>query len=214
MQRDKMEFPGLFIVFEGIDGSGKSTQLKKLLKYLQDKSYTVVSFYQPTHGQWGQKLREFLTKGHIVPIQDEINYSIKDRKENVDEYILPALKENKIVLLDRYYWSNAAYQGIADVSYKYILEKNTEFPEPDIKIYFDIKVEIANKRILDKRKETPNQFESIKNLIKSKKIFDKIINDRNYNGILITVEAEKDQESIFNSILEKIRPYIPNENLT
>ena len=210
MLRDKEKFPGLFIVFEGIDGTGKSTQIKKLFNYLAENRYEVVSYYQPTHGTWGKKLRELFIKGHIVPIKEEIQYSVNDRRESVEQQILPALKENKIVLLDRYYWSNAAYQGILDESYQYILKQNNEFPEPDIILYFDIDVNIAINRIKNERKEIPNQFEALNHLTNSKKIFEQIIAEGLFNCTLISIPASKDIETIFNIIVDNILPFIKN----
>lgn len=212
MNRDKNQFPGLFIVFEGIDGTGKTTQIQKFSKYLKNSNYDVISFYQPTHGPWGLQLRQLFIDGHIIPIKEEIQLSVNDRRESVENDILPALKENKIVLLDRYYWSNAAYQGILEESYKYILEQNKDFPEPDIIIYFDIDVDTAYERILNERKEIPNQFETISNLTKSKAIFNKIISEKSFTGELLTVPAEKNPEMIFELIKREILPLIKKWN--
>lgn len=208
MIRDKKLFPGLFIVFEGLDGTGKSTQIKKLKEYLVSQEYKVVALYQPTHGFYGNKLRELFKTGHVIPIRDEIQLSVNDRRESVENEIKPALKQKKIVLLDRYYWSNAAYQGILEENYLNILKLNEEFPEPDIIIYFDIDVQTANKRISDERKETPNQFEAVKNLEKSKVIFDNIIADKSFRGKLITVDASKDIKTVFALIRENLIPLI------
>lgn len=208
MIRDKKLFPGLFIVFEGLDGTGKSTQIKKLKEYLSNQSYDVVSFYQPTFGYYGKKLRELFKTGHIIPIKDEIQLSVNDRRESIEKEIKPALKEKKVVLLDRYYWSNAAYQGILEENYSDILKQNEEFPEPDIIIYFDIDVETANKRISDERKEIPNKFEAVNNLVKSKKIFDFIITEKSFRGNLIMIDANKDIETVFITIRKKLIPLI------
>lgn len=208
MNRDKKEYSGLFIVFEGIDGTGKTTQIKKLQDLLQSLQYDVISFYQPTHGPWGTKLRQLFIDGHVIPIREEIQLSVRDRRESVERDILPALHKHKIVLLDRYYWSNAAYQGILDESYTYILDQNSEFPEPDVIIYFDIEVDIAYKRILNERKEIPNQFETRSNLQKSKKIFEDIIHGKSFTGPVIKVSAEKDPETVFNTIKKDILPLV------
>ena len=208
MNRDKKQFPGLFIVFEGIDGTGKTTQIEKLLTFLQELNYDVVSFYQPTHGSWGKKLRQLFVDGHIIPIRDEIQLSVNDRQESVERDILPALLKNKLVLLDRYYWSNAAYQGILDESYLYILDQNKDFPEPDIIIYFDIDVDTAYKRILNERKEIPNQFETVKNLQQSLKIYDEIISKKIFTGSLIIISAVKDPETVFETIKINLMPLI------
>ncbi len=208
MIRDKKIYPGLFIVFEGIDGTGKTTQISRLLKYLQQNKFDSVSFYQPTHGLWGKKLRQLFIEGHVIPIKDEIQLSVNDRRESVENSILPALQGNKIVLLDRYYWSNAAYQGILDESFKDILEQNSDFPEPDIIIYFDIDTEVAYKRILNERKEIPNQFETLANLQKSKQIYQEIIQGKYFSGALIRIPADKDPDTVFNHIKSKIIPLI------
>lgn len=210
MIRDKNLFPGLFIVFEGLDGTGKSTQIQKLLLYLKKNNFEVDSFYQPTHGDWGKKLRELFKKGHIVPIREEIQYSVNDRRESVNNQILPSLKKNNIVLLDRYFWSNAAYQGILNEPYDYVLKQNEEFPEPDIIIYFEIEVETANKRILNERKEIPNQYETINHLTQSKKIFDQIMADKSFTGKLIIIQAGETPENVFNQIKNELMPIITN----
>lgn len=200
MIRDKKIYPGLFIVFEGIDGTGKTTQIAQLLQYLLQNNYQAISFYQPTHGPWGKKLRQLFIDGHIIPIKDEIQLSVNDRRESVETCILPALRENKIVLLDRYYWSNAAYQGILDESFEYILQQNKEFPEPDVIVYFEIDTEIAYKRILNERKEIPNKFETLSNLQKSKQIFHNLVQGNYFSGTLIKVSAEKEPHIVFEQI--------------
>ena len=182
MNRDKKKFPGLFIVFEGIDGTGKTTQIKKLLTHLQGMNYDVVSFYQPTHGTWGKKLRQLFVDGHIIPIRDEIQLSVNDRQESVERDILPALQKNKLVLLDRYYWSNAAYQGILD--------------------------DTAYKRILNERKEIPNKFETVNNLQQSLTIYNEIISKKFFTGSLIIISAVKDPETVFETIKIKVMPLI------
>ena len=212
MNRDKTKYSGLFIVFEGLDGTGKSTQIKKIKEYLVDKNYDVISLYQPTYGFYGKKLRDLFIKGHIIPIKDEILLSVNDRRESVENEIKPALEQQKIVLLDRYYWSNAAYQGILEENYSVILKKNNEFPDPDIIVFFDIDVQTANKRISDERKEKPNQFEAINNLEKSKIIFDSIIADKSFKGELIIIDANKDIDLVFKSILKELIPLIENWN--
>ena len=210
MIRDKKIYPGLFIVFEVIDGTGKTTQIKKLLEYLLEKNFRAVSFYQPTHGAWGKKLRQLFIDGHVIPINDEIQLSINDRRESVENQILPALKEKKIVLLDRYYWSNAAYQGILEKSYEYILEQNKEFPEPDIIVYFDIDVKIAYKRILDERKEIPNQFETEKNLKKSKSIYEAIRANEKFSHPILLIKASESPDDVFNQITRGLMPLVNN----
>ena len=94
---------GWLVVFEGIDGTGKSTQCREMERYLNKKGIPVVRFREPTDGIWGQKIREILTVGRgDVTWEEELSWFIEDRRENVKNNILPALNLNKVVLLDRY----------------------------------------------------------------------------------------------------------------
>lgn len=198
----KLDYPGLFIVFEGLDGSGKTTQIDKLVPYLKTKKYHVANFYEPTHGKFGTELRDLFKVGHIIPIKDEIELSLKDRREDVEQNIVPALLQGKIVILDRYYWSNVAYQGTVDPNYSldYILEKSKEFPEPNVIIYFDIDVEVAIKRISVKRK--PNEYESLDYLNRSKEMYDKLIKTipKSFRGKFFSISVNKNENHIFNEL--------------
>src|SRR5687767_11083693 len=101
---------GLFIVIEGIDGTGKSTQAKRLGEWFLAQGREVVLSREPTDGPWGKKLRDSAATGRLSP-QDELQYFLNDRREHVEEKIQPALAGGKVVILDRYYFSTMAYQG-------------------------------------------------------------------------------------------------------
>src|SRR6266550_1777 len=102
--------PGFLLVLEGIDGAGKSTLLHKLAEYCAGRGLAVVVSKEPTDGPWGRKLRESAQSGRLS-LEEELELFLKDRAEHVKGLILPALSEGKVVLLDRYYLSTAAYQG-------------------------------------------------------------------------------------------------------
>ena len=210
----KHDLPGLFIVFEGIDGSGKTTQIKKVEEFLINKDLSVTRLYEPTHGEYGKKLRDLFSKGHVIPIEEEIELSVKDRTIDVEQNILPALKEGKIVLLDRYYWSNVAYQGIVDENYsmEYILEKSRNFPTPDILFYFDIEVEDSIQRISSKRK--PNEYESFNELTKSKHKYNELIENipNSFSGAFITINAGKPEDEVFFQLTENIMEFLSNQH--
>ena len=80
---------GFFIVFEGLDGSGKTTQTLLLKEFLVKKGFDAILLREPTEGHWGGKIKELLSKGRkgISP-QEELNLFIKDRKENINKNIL------------------------------------------------------------------------------------------------------------------------------
>ncbi len=165
---------GYLIVIEGIDGTGKSTQCKLLTEYLERRGVSVLQLYEPTHGVWGKKVRKILVEGRdgISP-EEELSYFIKDRQENVANNILPALKEKKAVLMDRYYYSTAAYQGAIGLDPEQIRRDNEAFaPVPDLVLMFMVPPEECLRRIREDRNEEPNTFEKIEYLQKVQSIFD------------------------------------------
>ena len=119
---------GILIVFEGIDGTGKSTQCGLLAKWLDQMQVPNIVLAEPTRGAWGMKIRQLLSDGRqgISP-QEELSWFINDRKEDIEMNIMPALKENMAVLMDRYYFSTAAYQGALGLEPDQIRLENEKF---------------------------------------------------------------------------------------
>lgn len=165
---------GILIVFEGIDGAGKTTQTKLLSDALRLAGESVVQSKEPTDGPWGQKIRESANNGRMS-LKDELNAFIEDRKEHVTNLIKPSLDSDKIVILDRYYYSTIAYQGARGANQETITKIVRAFaPIPDIVFLLDIEPEIGLKRISQNRGESPNHFEKIKTLRKVRTIFDNL----------------------------------------
>ncbi len=161
---------GTFIVIEGIDGTGKSTQVRMLAEALRADGHEVVQSFEPTNGQYGKVLRESASTGRLS-IDDELDLFLKDRAEHLDQLILPALAEGKIVILDRYYFSTMAYQGARGLDPTMIREKNEAFaPQPDLLLILDLDVESAHQRI-GLRGDTTNDFEKAENLRRCRDIF-------------------------------------------
>jgi dTMP kinase len=163
---------GSLITIEGIDGAGKSTQVELLAEHLRTVGFDVVQLREPTDGPWGRKIKELARKGRTISPREECEWFLKDRKEDVEKNILPALNENKIVLLDRYYYSTMAYQGALGLSMEAIKNANEKFaPVPDMVIIIDLSPSIALKRIEHKRIHGPDHFESLDYQEKVRKIF-------------------------------------------
>jgi dTMP kinase len=108
---------GYFITFEGLDGSGKTTQLRRLANWLQAEGHRVVTLRQPGGTSLGDRIRSILldsrseaTLGPIAPLA-EMALMFADRAQSIHEIILPALDSGAIVLCDRYTDSSEAYQG-------------------------------------------------------------------------------------------------------
>jgi len=121
-------------VFEGVDGAGKTTQVRLLAERLQGAGYEVVCLKEPTEGPWGQKLRHLAQHGRqeISPAM-ELEWFLQDRREDVEHNIQPALARGQIVVLDRYYFSTIAYQGALQLNPEEIRVRNEAFaPPPDL----------------------------------------------------------------------------------
>lgn len=161
---------GHLIVIEGIDGTGKSTQATMLADALSKSHNEVVQSFEPTNGPWGKKLRESASTGRLS-IDDELEYFINDRREHVENLILPVIQRGGIVILDRYYFSTMAYQGARGIDPQKIREQNEAFaPKPDILIILDLDVDTALKRIGARDGQT-NEFEKRESLDFCRKLF-------------------------------------------
>lgn len=162
--------PGLFIVIEGIDGTGKSTQARRLGEWFAAQGREVVLSREPTDGPWGKKLRESAATGRLAP-QDELEYFLNDRRQHVAEKIAPALAAGQVVILDRYYFSTMAYQGARGFDPAEIRRRNEQFaPVPDLLLILDLDVDAAHRRI-GARGDTANEFEQRDNLQRCRDIF-------------------------------------------
>lgn len=165
-----MQKPGLLIVLEGIDGTGKSTQAKRLGAWFEAQGREVVLSREPTDGPWGRKLRESAATGRLSP-GDELEYFLKDRRQHVEDLIRPALEAGKVVILDRYYFSTMAYQGARGFDPAEIRRRNEEFaPQPDLLVILDLDEDVALGRI-GARGDTANEFEKREALQRCREIF-------------------------------------------
>ena len=191
---------GLLIVFEGIDGTGKSTQCSMLTELLNNKGIASISLAEPTRGKWGMKIRQLLTEGRngISP-DEELAWFINDRKEDVKNNINPALKEGKVVLMDRYYFSTAAYQGALGFDPQEIREDNEKFaPIPDRVLIFHNSPEKSLKRIESSR-EGKSSFEKRDYLIEVQNIF-KNFTGPNIRFVSSDVTLEKVHKEVLNEV--------------
>ena len=169
-QSSAAKLPGLFIVIEGIDGTGKSTQARRLGEWFVSQGREVLLSREPTDGQWGKKLRESAATGRLSP-EDELQYFLNDRRQHVEEKIIPALAEGKVVILDRYYFSTMAYQGARGFDPAEIRRLNEEFaPVPDLLLILDLDVDTAHQRI-GHRGDSTNEFEKKESLERCREIF-------------------------------------------
>jgi dTMP kinase len=162
---------GLLVVFEGIDGSGKSTQARRLLRKLRSLGYEAVLIREPTRGKWGRRIRRMAKMAGSLKPEEELDLFVRDRRENVQANITPALAAGKVVILDRYYYSTIAYQGAKGIDPELIRRQNEAFAiKPDLVFILDIAAGQGLDRIRG-RKSRDLLFERRRYLAKVRRIF-------------------------------------------
>ncbi|MCK5297940.1 MAG: dTMP kinase [Candidatus Heimdallarchaeota archaeon] len=204
---------GLLIAFEGIDGTGKTTIAQMLKERLEALGQSVVMFKEPTNEtEAGKKIRASYLEGR-ASLDIELQWFIEDREWNVTTNILPALAENKIVFLDRYFFSTACYQGVRkNNDWVSILELNRKkFPEPDLTIIFDLDVQLAVKRIMRERSNA-NTFEGMQNLRDVRALFLEIFQLDTIGNYLL-INAEKSIEEILELLFAKLLELLDKDPL-
>ena len=201
---------GYLIVFEGIDGTGKSSQCRLLSKFLNEKKIPNIVLAEPTKGIWGMKIRRILSEGreNISP-KEELSWFVNDRKEDISKNIMPALLDNKVVIMDRYYFSTAAYQGALGLNPEDIRTENENFaPIPDRVLIFLTSPDVCLERIESSR-DQKSAFEKIEYLQNVETIFKSFVgaNISFINSIGSVSEVHKkvltEVKDIFNFVLKK-----------
>lgn len=139
---------GRLVALEGIDGSGKSTQLPHVVALLREAGHEVLATREPTDGEWGRKIRVMAQTGEEIPPDEELRWFMEDRQEHVQEVIAPALEAGTSVVTDRYFLSTVAYQGARGLDWREILrESEARFPLPDLAILFEVTAEQGLARV-------------------------------------------------------------------
>lgn len=160
----------MFIVFEGIDGSGKSTQAHLLANRFKSSGIVFVLTREPSSGEIGQRLRSLSSR--LSP-EEEFMLFLEDRVDHVRSLIAPALEEGKHVICDRYYYSSAAYQGSRGLDPVGILKKNQSLAlAPDVVFLMCVSVEKALGRIGKSRPAGYSIFEKRRDLEAVSAIYD------------------------------------------
>lgn len=206
-----MNKKGLFVTFEGADGSGKSTQLKMAALFLQEKGFEVVSTRDPGGTPLGLKIREILLH-HEGKISDncELFLYLADRAQHIDEKIIPALNSGKVVLCDRYVDSTLAYQGYArGLDIEDILKLNkivTKSLMPDLTFVFDVSTEVAEKRV----GATKDRLESEAKEFHQKVRFGFLDLAKKFPNRIKVIDANQEIEKVYSDVINILENYLKN----
>ncbi|WP_373479937.1 dTMP kinase [Geminocystis sp.] len=200
-----------FIVLEGIDGAGSTTQAELLQEYFITKGQKVVISPEPSSGKIGKLLREFLAHQNHFSNQDLFDQQMAylfaaDRHyhlyNNIDG-VQKLIQENTHVITTRYYFSSLAYNAKTEKDFQFVSLLNQDFPPPHFLIYLDIPVDIALSRI--KNRNTLEIYENQEKLTLVKDNFEKILSK--YQHPYLRIDATKMREKIH----EKIVDFVINE---
>ena len=146
-----MKEKGYFISFEGIDGSGKSTQIQKLARFLETLGFDVLITREPGGSVGGEEIRNLLLQGNVDrwSAETEILLFTAARRDHLERIILPAMEDNKIVICDRFTDSTRMYQGMRGPNLRNLVDMLNEKIincDPDLTIVIDIDPQISLKR--------------------------------------------------------------------
>ena len=203
---------GIFIVVDGIDGSGKSEIVKMLHNYLfsKHKRYRILTTREPTHGIYGNQIRKMLGKEKNPESSSKklMDMFIKDRQEHLKNTIKPFLKKSNeheinIVLCDRYYYSTIAFQGAQGLDVKELIDKNKKFVKPDIAFILDAEPSEALKRIEYRQKE---KFEQLEFMKKIREIFlrlPKLLKDN-----IRIIDSGKPLKNVFEAVRYEVDKFL------
>ena len=194
---------GLLIAFEGIDGTGKSSQLPLLACWLREQGFQVVETREPTDGPYGQQIRQMYSNRGQVSLDQELELFLLDRLQHVENCIAPALNKGQIVLTDRYYFSTAAYQGAAGCDPADIFFRNSFAPEPDLVLLLTMPPSVSVLRIKGSRGDALNDFEQQDQLEKVAALFASF-----RHSCIVRIEAVQSFDAVCAAIRDEVRNLI------
>ena len=193
----KNPYSGKFIVIEGLDGSGQSTQTKFLKDFLEEKGYEVILTKEPTlDSQAGKEIKRVLKKKKKISPKELQELFAKDRREHLKTLIIPALQEGKVVISDRYFFSSFAFGSSSGLDLNWLIKINNEFLLPDITFFLAVSPKICLERI-KKRGIEKTLFEEREKLEKVYKNYQKIV--KKFPSVKI-INGEKSIEEVFQQI--------------
>jgi dTMP kinase len=192
---------GSLLAFEGLDGSGKSTQIERLAARLRSAGCTVVTTREPTDGAVGRRIRGRAASGRMPPPDEELRWFVEDRREHVETLIAPALAAGSVVLTDRYTLSSVAYQGARGLDWRAILEEGErQFPLPDLALLLEIDPGEGLGRVRERGRHLEPAFEDEAYLARVAAIFAAI--DRPY---VARLDARGTPDAVEAAVLETVR---------
>ncbi|MEM3926331.1 MAG: dTMP kinase [Desulfurococcaceae archaeon] len=184
---------GFFIVFEGLDGAGKTTIAKMLTERLNEMGLKTIYTYEPTDSDIVKLLKTSFSELRD-PFIDALVFAL-DRLIHIKTEIVPAIEQGYIVICDRYLYSSVAYQSAHGAPFDWILEINRYAIKPDIAIYLDVDPSTALRRKTGYESRFP-EFEKYELLAKVREAYFRLVS----MGLLKLIDASREITEVYRDV--------------
>jgi dTMP kinase len=204
LKMSNMTKKGVFIVIEGLDGSGKTTQSTLLARKLSE-NHKVLCTAEPSYGKIGAFIRnDCLYEERRLPTEAEALLFAADRIQHMQNELTPALSEGKIVICDRYIYSSLAYQGSAGLSLDWIKTINARAIEPDFALFIDVPPE----RVLQRLQRKRSVMETLKTQKRVREIYLKYVE----KGELISIDGDRSKDVVAEELCSNVLSLLKKAN--
>jgi len=192
---------GIFICVEGLDGCGKTTQTKLLVRRLRKKGYDVTYTAEPSRGEIGSFIKKYCLHGleRVSSVVEALLFAA-DRFVHVEKEVIPALDEGKLVVSDRYVYSSLAYQGAAGLDVKWIETINEHAMRPDLAIFIDVEPETVIQRLKPKK----SVMEKLETQREVQEVYMKFVE----KGGLVRINGNKSKGEVADDILRVVLRFL------
>ena len=195
-----MSKKGAFICIEGLDGCGKTTQAKLLAKKLRE-NHNAVYTTEPSRGKIGTYIRSSYLYGEkrLSSVIEALLFAA-DRIEHVENEVLPALKQGRLVISYRYVYSSLAYQGAVGLSLEWIEKVNEHALKPDLAVFIDVDPKIVMSRLKPKK----SVMENLETQQKVREIYLKFVE----KGSLTRINGEKSKNEVAKEVYTVVMKFL------
>jgi len=195
---------GLLIVVEGIDGAGKTTHARRIVKWLRERGIKAHYAFEPTRGAIGRILEEMASKRR-VDVRVEALLFAADRIDHLNRIIKPLLETGYVVVSDRYVHSSIAYQSVTVGDQRWVEELNKFAEKPDLVILLDVDPEIGLRRIKGRKA----RFERIEIL---KRVREKYLELAEREGFKV-IDANREVEEVFEDVKGLVKGFLEEKEV-
>jgi len=206
----------LFITFEGIEGCGKTTQIRRLKRSLEKGGIPCLATFEPGGTEVGRKIRKILLDSRnttLMPLAELLLYAA-DRAQHVQAVIKPALRKGLWVLCDRFSDATVVYQGFVrgqdEGLVKFLNERVTQGLVPDLTLLLDCPVEVGLARATSRNNKGQDRFER-ENVAFHRKVREGYLElSRQHRKRFAVIDAAAGRDAVEKQILEHMKPFLPS----